>query len=196
MIMREDEEAIKFISALEVVDTRVIHALGIYKDRKTMCRRLTKLYELKMIYRMRSVGYSGYFYGIKPFVKQPYMMRQYRHKMKRNELYLMMINDPDVSDLNFYTEQKIEDLRADGIIIGKYKGKEFTFILECETGSKLADLRKYDNLFYRGEWKGWLPNRPKIVWLMDQEIKEYVIYYPYVQIKWDLSDYGKLWDNI
>ena len=191
MILPSDVPMIEFLERVELADSKLLDRL-FYNKYKTTSRRLKKLCEDKVLYRCRDVDTKGYVYGAKPFIKSPSLCKQIRHKNKRNEFYLKLIEDPDVEILSVYTEQPLLNLRADIVFELLYKGKPYNLIVEVETGCKKADITKYNYLFYSNKWQEYFNTKPIVVWVMNETPADKAIYYPYRWVKWDLECYKEI----
>lgn len=190
MIIDIDREMLQFLDHFRVANSRQLERF--YKDKATCLRRLKKLYDDGVLQRIRDFDTMGYLYSTRAFPTRG-RLQQIRHYNMRTSFYFHLLDLG--AEVEFVEcEKQMAEITADAIMSVLYNGCRYYIYLECETGSKRANLAKYDNVYYSHEWKTHFKREPIVVWHMDQKIIK-KLNYPFIRVDSKFEGLEQLWES-
>lgn len=164
MVMERDIEVLEFISQFGLVRTDQVDRLA-YNQIQVTNRRLKKFVDDKLLKRTKDVYGGGYLY----YDRNRISLKQYRHYMIRNELYLKLL-DEGCTITSVIVDKQIGSIRPDAILEYTTSTGEYHFIfVEVELRCEKADTAKY-NKFFQSEYLEYCHTMPKVVYVTEKRI--------------------------
>lgn len=160
IVTDKDKEVLQFLEKFKVATTDTISEL-FYHNLKWTQRRLKKLYDNKYLKRERDHFTSQYMY----YIRKP---KQLRHDLLLTDFYREMNRLTDIE--LFEKEFTIDNVRPDGLIAYRYKGKSYIACIEVQIANIALDVEKYEKLFKSGKYKKYFPVFPLVYAITDRKI--------------------------
>lgn len=166
IVTERDKKVLNFIEKFNVATTDTIQEL-FYPSIRVAQHRLKLMYDNKLLKRERDHFTSQYYY----YLRKP---RQLRHSLLLTDFY-REINRLTQIEL-FEKEFTIDNVRPDGLIAYRYKGKSYIACIEVQIANIALDVEKYEKLFKSGKYKKYFPVFPLVYAITNKKI-------PYTELK-------------
>lgn len=141
MVMERDEAALEWIEKFKMANSKQIAQIAYGGDINITNKRMRRFVKDNLLYKKKDPYNLGYIYS----AAQIRSVKQYRHNMLRNELYLKL---SEICEIHHVEVQKqYGGLCPDMILTCTYKGKDYGFFFEVETSNNKIITEKYNNFF-------------------------------------------------
>lgn len=182
--MNRDVAALEFINRFGLVRTDQVDRL-VYNQLQITNRRLKKFVDDKLLKRTKDVYSGGYLY----YDRNRISLKQYRHYMTRNEMYLKMVSD-GCTFTSIVVDRQMGSVRPDAVLEYRTQAGEYHFIfVEVETCDKKTNTTKY-NKYLQGEYLEYCHTLPTIVYVTDKKVVGAL--YRYIAIDLKLSNISQI----
>lgn len=166
IVTERDKKVLNFIEKFNVATTDTIQEL-FYPSIRVAQHRLKLMYDNKLLKRERDHFTSQYMY----YIRKP---KQLRHDLLLTDFYREMNRLTDIE--LFEKEFTIDNVRPDGLIAYRYKGKSYIACIEVQIANIALDVEKYEKLFKSGKYKKYFPVFPLVYAITNKKI-------PYTELK-------------
>lgn len=185
MILQRDETVLDWLHSFKVATSKQINSIE-YFDINICNRRLKKMCENKILFRIKNPYHLGYIYS----TEQIRNVKQLRHKLLRNEFYLAL---KQFSKIDFIEIEPLqyEGLKPDAVFGCLYQSKYYLFFVEIETSHNTINVEKYNNFFIEHYKNHFGTFEPTVVYVTNKHISKKA-YFRYKQINLDLSNIANL----
>lgn len=166
IVTERDKKVLNFIEKFNVATTDTIQEL-FYPSIRVAQHRLKLMYDNKLLKRERDHFTAQYIY----YIRKP---KQLRHDLLLTDFYREMNRLTDIE--LFEKEFTIDNVRPDGLIAYRYKGKSYIACIEVQIANIALDVEKYEKLFKSGKYKKYFPVFPLVYAITNKKI-------PYTELK-------------
>ncbi|MBS4538234.1 hypothetical protein GOQ27_07150 [Clostridium sp. D2Q-11] len=162
MVTDRDRKVIEFIEKFNVATTNIVAEL-FYPSLRVAQNRLKRLTEDKVLKRDRDHFTNQYLY----YLKKP---KQLNHCLLLVEFYQKVSK---YVDIEYYDKEvTIENLRADGLMIYRYRSKKYIAFIEVQISNIPVDIDKYRKLYLSEKYKKYFPVFPKLIVISNKKMPD------------------------
>lgn len=179
MVLDRDQKALDFIETFKIATSKQVSDI-VYNNIDIANRRLKKLTDDKLLYRIYNPIGLGYVYSINKIKST----KQLRHKLLRNEFYFKLL-ELGVTITNILVEPQYGSLRPDMLVQFTYNYRNYAYLIEVECSNNTIDTNKYNN-WWLMEYKQYLKVPIPVLYVTEKRVNK--ARYDYLKVKLSLSD--------